>query len=221
MAGWQCTKRLWFEVNAPLETRAPDSVAILQGRVFDAFVREWWPGRVIARDRGMPAAIAETSRILAAGGDPVLHQPAVRHGDFAVIADVLRNDRGRAELVEIKASTSVKPEHLPDAAYQALVLRSAHVPVERVLVGHVNNQFTLERAGAYEGLLVEEDVTARVEALLPTLGEQAVALHRVMSLPAAPAIAMGPQCTTPWRCPFIERCSKTAPPPDFSIAGMP
>ena len=217
MAGWQCTKRLWFEVNAPLETRAPDSVAILQGRVFDAFVREWWPGRVIARDRGMPAAIAETSRILAAGGDPVLHQPAVRHGDFAVIADVLRSDRGRAELVEIKASTSVKPEHLPDAAYQALVLRSAHVPVERVLVGHVNNQFTLERAGAYEGLLVEENVTARVEALLPTLGEQAVALHRVMSLPAAPPIAMGPQCTTPWRCPFIERCSQTAPPPDFPM----
>lgn len=216
MAGRQCAKRLWFEVNAPLEERAPDSMALHQGRAFDDFVRTLWPGRVIERSRGMPAAIAETSRVLAAGGAPVLHQPAVRHGDFAVIADVLRRDRGRGELVEIKASTSVKPEHLPDAAYQALVLRGARVPVERVLIGHVNNQFTLERKDEFAGLLVEEDITPQVDALLPTLGEQAVALHGVMSLSAAPPIAIGPQCTSPYPCPFIARCSGTAPPPDFS-----
>ena len=36
MAGRQCTKRLWFEVNQPLETHAPESMAMLQGRAFDA-----------------------------------------------------------------------------------------------------------------------------------------------------------------------------------------
>jgi hypothetical protein len=216
MAGRQCTKRLWFEVNAPLEARAPESMAMRQGHAFDAFVRGLWPGRVIARERGMPAAIAETSRVLAAGGAPILHQPAVRQGDFAVIADVLRRDRGRPELVEIKASTTVKPEHLPDAAFQVLVLRGARVPVERVSIGHVNNQFTLERSGAFEGLLVEEDITGQVEGLLPTLGEQAVALQRVMSQRVMPAVAMGPHCTTPYDCPFIPRCSAGAPPRDFS-----
>ena len=214
MAGRQCTKRLWFEVNQPLETHAPESMAMLQGRAFDDFVRRLWPGRVIARGRGMPAAIAETTRALAGGGAPVLHQPAVRHGDFAVIADVLRRDRGRAELVEIKASTSVKPEHVPDAAFQALVLRSAQVPVERVLIGYVNNQFTLRQAGELAGLLAEADITEQVEALLPTLGEQAVALQRLMSQPAAPVVPMGPHCTTPYDCPFIARCSRGAPPPD-------
>lgn len=216
MAGRQCTKRLWFEVNEPLATRAPESMAMRQGHAFDAFVRTLWPGRVIARAAGMPAAIAETSRVLAQGGAPILHQPAVRHGDFAVIADVLRRDRGAAELVEIKSSTSLKPEHLPDAAFQTLVLRGAGVPVERVSIGHVNNQFTLERAGEFEGLLAEADITAAVEALLPTLGEQAVALQRVMGLPGAPPVAMGPHCMTPYPCPFIERCSQTSPPPDFS-----
>lgn len=217
MAGRQCTKRLWFEVNEPLDTRAPDSMPLRQGRAFDEFVRAFWPGRVISRGRGMPAAIAETTRVLAAGGAPVLHQAAVRHGDFAVIADVLRHDRGAAELIEIKASTGVRPEHVPDAAFQALVMRSAHVSVDRVLLGHVNNQFTLERAGEFEGLLREEDITAQVEALLPVLGEQAVALQRVMSLRAAPDIAMGPHCRVPYDCPFMERCSLGAPPADLSM----
>ena len=212
MAGRQCAKRLWFEVNEPLEAHAADSMPLRQGRAFDEFVRALWPGRVIARGRGMPAAIAETSRVFAAGGAPVLHQAAVRHGDFAVIADVLRRDRGESQLIEVKASTSVKPEHLPDAAFQALVMRSAQVAVDRVLLGHVNNQFTLERAGEFDGLLVEADLTPQVEALLPTLGEQAVALHRVMALRAAPDVAMGPQCHLPYDCPFIGHCQSTEPP---------
>mgnify|MGYP001164222246 CR=1 FL=1 len=216
MAGRQCAKRLWFEVNDPLEVHAADSMPLRQGRAFDEFVRALWPGRVIARGRGMPAAIAETSRVFAAGGAPVLHQAAVRHGDFAVIADVLRRDRGESQLIEVKASTSVKPEHLPDAAFQALVMRSAQVAVDRVLLGHVNNQFTLERAGEFDGLLVEADLTPQVEALLPTLGEQAVALHRVMALRAAPDVAMGPQCHLPYDCPFIERCARGAAPADLS-----
>lgn len=216
MAGRQCVKRLWFEVNAPLEERAPESFAILQGRAFDDLVRELWPGEVIDRKRGMPAAIAQTRRVIAAGGAPVLHQAAVRNGEFAIIADVLRHDRGAAELIEIKASTSVKPEHVPDAAFQVLVLRGARVQVERVFIGHIDNAFTLERAGDYHGLLVEQDITAAVDAMLPALADQAIDLHRVMSARETPDIAMGPQCRSPYDCPFIERCSRGAPLPDLS-----
>ena len=211
MSGRQCAKRLWFEVNAPLEVREPESLAILQGRAFDDFVRKLWPGVVIDRERGMPAAIAQTSRVLAAGGVPVLHQAAVRNGEFAIIADVLRSDRGGAELVEIKASTSVRPEHVADAAFQVLVLRGARVRVERARIGHVNSAFTLQRAGEYHGLLIEQDITAEVEALLPALADEAIVLHRVMSARETPQIAMGPQCRVPYECPFIGRCSGGAP----------
>ncbi len=42
---------------------------------------------------------------------------------------------------------------------EALVLQRAKIPIGRVLIGHVNNQFVLRRAGDYEGLLVEVDIT--------------------------------------------------------------
>jgi hypothetical protein len=97
-SGLQCKKRLWNEVHAPLESAAADSVAYINGREVDRLVQSLQPGVVISRDKGMPAAIAETSRVLREANPAVLYQPAFRAGEFAVIADVLRRSGQHATL---------------------------------------------------------------------------------------------------------------------------
>jgi hypothetical protein len=88
---------------------------------------------------------------------------------------VLRRTEAGFDLVEVKASTSVKKEeHLPDAAFQVLLLERTGLPVERAHIGYVNNQFVLARPGDYQGLLVESDVTTPVRELLPRISERAV-----------------------------------------------
>jgi hypothetical protein len=54
----------------------------------------------------MLAAIVETARTLARGANApsTLYQPAFRAGDLAVIADVLRRNDNKFELVEVKAT---------------------------------------------------------------------------------------------------------------------
>jgi len=212
MSGRQCPKRLWFEVHEPLDEKPLETMPLINGRMFDDLVRTLHPGTVISRERGMPAAIAETARVMSAGAAPILYQPAFRFGDLAVIADVLRRQKHEFALVEVKASTQVKDEHIPDAAFQALVLRGVKIPLTRVFVGHVDNQFLLERAGDYAGLLTEVDVTDRVEAIVPEVADNAKALQGVMASTRVPAIAMGPQCLSPYECPFIPRCSRERGP---------
>jgi hypothetical protein len=169
LSGLQCHKRLWFEVHQPLEGVAEPNTAILQGRSFDEAVQRLRPGVVISRDCGMPASIADTRRVLAKGkqAPSTLYQPAFRVGGLAVIVDVLRRSGAHFELVEVKGTTQVKETHVPDAAFQSLVLQRARIPVGRVLIGHVNNQFVLRRARDYEGLLVEVDITESVHSYLP------------------------------------------------------
>src|SRR6266404_5744797 len=133
LSGLQCHKRLWFEVHQPLgeaESVEP-GMPILQGRAFDEVVQGLHPGVLISRARGMPSAIAETKRVLARGSrdGALLYQTAFRAGDLAIIADVLRREGAKFELVEVKASTEVKDTHLPDVAFQALVLERAKIPV--------------------------------------------------------------------------------------------
>jgi hypothetical protein len=223
LSGLQCHKRLWFEVHQPLEGSVKPDAAILQGRSFDEAVQRLRPGEVISRDGGMPAAIAETRRVFAKGkqAPSTIYQPAFRVGDLAVIVDVLRRCGAHFELVEVKGSTQVKETHVPDAAFQALVLQRAKIPVGLVLIGHVNNQFVLRRAGDYEGLLVEVDITERVHSYLPEAAARALEFQEVMAGDSMPAVAVGPQCLSPYQCPFWQRCTAGAAPAEYSVDVLP
>jgi hypothetical protein len=141
------------------------------------------------------------------GFPPVVHQPAFRAADLAVIADMLAVREASVTLIEVKSSTSVKPEHLPDVAFQTLVLRRAGTAVDRMLVAHVDRSFSLRVPGEYDGLIAEVDVTAEVEAALPGVEEAAAQLQAVMQSRQQPAIRTGAQCRQPFECPFIAACT--------------
>ncbi len=222
ISGLQCPKRLWCEVHEPLEAPLPDSVAFINGRAIDQLVQTLQPGTVISREQGMPAAIAATARLMRNGAPPVLYQPAFRAGELAVIADVLRSSAGHATLVEVKSSTSVKPEHLADVGFQTLVLRQCRVPIDRVLLAHVDAAFVLKSLAQYDGLIVERDVTDEVEVALPQIAESAAALQDVMASPVRPIVPMGSQCTKPYECPFMERCTREqGGVPEFPVGLLP
>ncbi|HEX9473535.1 MAG TPA: DUF2779 domain-containing protein, partial [Steroidobacteraceae bacterium] len=222
LSGLQCPKRLWFEVHQPLEEGLPDSFVLLNGRAVDRLAQTRKPGTVVSRERGMPAAIAATSRLVRSGAPSVMYQPAFRAGDLAVIADVLETRGYGVTLTEVKSSTRVKPEHVPDAAFQTLVIRRAGIPVDRVLLAHVDRAFELKTPGDYDGLLVEEDVTSEVESSLPEVEDAATRLRGVMAAHAQPDIRMGAHCTIPHECPFIDRCSAQAgPTPDYPVGLLP
>ncbi len=206
LAGLQCHKRLWLEIHEPAEGVLEQKVAFINGRAVDKIVQTLSPGLVISRDRGMPAAIAKTTRAMRSGSASTLYQPAFRAGNLAAIADILRRQRAGFHLVEVKASTSVKNLHILDAAFQTLVLRAGKIPIEQVFIGHVDNAFVLESPGDYAGLVVEENVMQDVEKTLGEVAERASVFLGVMAESKVPAVPMGPQCTDPYPCPFIERC---------------
>jgi hypothetical protein len=224
LAGLQCRLRLWFEIHQPVEEPSAAGTAILLGRSFDEVVRGLEPGVVISRDDGMPAAIAETSRLMALGeGAPaVMYQPAFQTGDLTFLADILRRAGDGFELTEVKASTGVKAAHIPDAAFQALVLQKVGTTPQRVFIGHVNNQFVLKQHGDYDGLLVEADVTEEVMAYMPTAEALAEEFRQVMAAQEAPAVDVGPHCHAPYECPFLARCHACLPAgAEYPVESLP
>ena len=223
LSGLQCHKRLWFETHRPLEGAVENSIPIRHGRTFDEVVQGLLPGVVISRGKGLPSAIAETKRVLARGSRApiLLHQAAFRAGGLAVITDVLRRQGAEFELVEVKAATETKEIHLPDAAFQALVLQRAKIPVGGVFLGLVNNQFVLRRAGDYAGLLLEVDITESVQGFLPEAAARALEFQEVMASDLMPGIAVGPQCLTPTMCPFLARCTAGHVTPEYPVDVLP
>ena len=223
LSGLQCHKRLWFEIHQPLAESAEPSIAILQGRALDEVVQGLHPGAVISRTKGMPSAIAETKRVMAQGSRAasLLYQAAFRAGDLAVVADVLRRRGAEFELIEVKAATEVKGTHLPDAAFQALVLQRAKIPLGRVLLGLVDNRFILRRPGDYQGLLAEVEITESVQEYLPEAAARALEFQGVMADESMPSIVVGPHCLSPHECPFLTRCTAGRDTPEYPVDVLP
>lgn len=222
LAGEQCRKRLWFEVHEPLEVATGDSMPLLQGRAVDQTVQQLEPGPVVPRGSGLVEQVEETRKIFASGAPSVMYQAAFRAGPLAAAVDVLRRVRGAFDLVEVKATTGVKEQHLPDIAFQALVLKRARVPVRRAAIGHLNPDFILKESGNYHGLMTEEDVTKKVREVLPAIAKRAARSVAVLGEEHAPEVSMGPHCEEPYLCPFAERCmGATGPGPEYPVWVLP
>lgn len=206
MSGFQCHKYLWWKVHeSDAEELQPDAGLqdiFDQGTLVGVEARTLFPGgTLIDLPHHDPDRIPRTRAALDAGA-PVIFEASFREDEVFVAVDVLRRDGDGFTLIEVKSSTELKDEHIPDAAVQTHVLRRAGVDVRRVEIMHLNKAYRHPDVG---DLFVREDVTARVEALLPEIprfiAEQLAAIRGSL-----PSVAIGSHCSDPRSCPFWDRC---------------
>ena len=207
VTGCQCPKLLWWTVREPLaEELQPDKVLLDrfdQGRVVGELARERFPGGVLVlpqpRDR---AAWCDATRSALGAEAPIIFEAAFQaNGVFAAI-DVLHKADGATTLIEAKSSTSVKDEHIADAAIQAWVLTHSGMPPDRVEIMHLNRDYRHPDQG---DLFVRADITEHVLDYMPSVPARVDELTRALDgdLPDHP---IGLQCYEPRECPFMKRC---------------
>ena len=206
-AGLQCLKQLWWRAHEPA---APELVPdfLLQAtfdrghRVGDA-ARGYVPGGSLVNlpHNAAEERVALTAEFLAHGA-PAVFEASFIADDVFVAVDILERQPRGFTMVEVKSTTSVKDAHIPDAAIQAHVLRSAGLSVPRVELMHLNRECRYPDLG---NLFAREDVTERVETFLPDVPDRIAEQLAVLDGPL-PDVPIGDHCTTPYDCPFMDRC---------------
>jgi hypothetical protein len=221
LAARQCPKRLWLEVNQPdLRTSSPESRRRLeQGHRLHETVHRLLPeGRLVDPEVTLDAAVRATRQHLATFPDQPLFEATFTARDTLVRADIIQTVDNGWRLTEVKSSTRVKAYHLDDCAVQTWVIREAGYPVTQAFVGHVNKHFVYQGDGDYRDLLRYSDVTETVEDLLPAVPGWVDSGLEALS-GGKPGIDVGPQCTTPFKCPFLAHCSP--PSPEYPVSSLP
>ena len=117
------------------------------------------------------------------------------------------NSRDGLTLIEAKSTTSLKDEHIPDAAIQAWVLREAGVPPARVEVMHLNKDYRHPDQGE---LFVRADVTEAVAAFMPLVPGKVAEFAEALA-GELPQHEIGAHCFEPRDCPFLKRCWPSDP----------
>jgi len=221
MAFRQCPKRLWLQIHKPeLETYSSEAqAAFAQGHAVGEVARGLWPGgQLVGHDQDLATAIKESQAWLDAGMPHPLFEGTFAHGGVLVRADVLEPKSAGVRLVEVKSAASVKPHYPDDCAIQAWVLRGAGLPVTSVELAHVDNQFVYPGGGDYQGLLKHVDLTEEVAPICADVGNWAEDATRVVA-GAEPEVVPGPQCGSPYTCPFNDLCNP--PIADYPVTLLP
>jgi len=222
ISAWQCPKRLHLEKHHP-------EYGDVSAQTESLFATGHRVGEISQQLYGAPESVeiefdirtglmvSKTRRLIEGGADFPIFEATFRHEGVLIRADVLIPDGDGWRVVEVKASTSVKDYHVLDCAIQDWVLRNSGIDVTSISLAHINNQFVYQGDGNYDGLLVEHDLTDEVRKLEPTVLDL-VAMARDAVTGPMPDIAVGPGCTSPYECQFINYCWPTNS--EYPIAGL-
>ena len=210
--GLSCLRQLWWQVHEPdapeLVRDAANQARLDEGVRVGELARRYVPGGTPMGFTFQQIAekLACTAQLLASGAS-VIYGASFLADRVFVEVDILERAGDGWRLIEVKSSTKVKDEHIPDAAVQAYVLGRAGLKVAAVELMHLNREC---RFPHLESLFEREDITARVRDQLAgvpaAIAEQLAALEG-----ALPEVPIGEHCREPHECPFRSRCWANLP----------
>jgi hypothetical protein len=220
MSSLQCLKRVHLEINRKdliHFSKATEAAFALGHEVGDIAIRLY--GDTESEDNGgafieynggnFSAALAQTEQLMTSLFRAPVFEATLQHDGVLVREDVLLpcavSEGDSWRIVEVKASTRVKPEHIHDCAVQAWVHLGAGYPLSRISLAHINKQFLYAGDGNYQGLLIEQDLTGQVFELLHSVPIWVERASEAVSGPM-PDIPVGQHCTSPYECPFLDYC---------------
>jgi len=224
-AGLQCAGRLYRMCFQPELATPPD--AAQQAR-FDAgtrvgeLARNLRPGGVLIDEPFFrhDDAVARTRALLANGATSAICEAGFTEAGVRIRADILSTSRDGRELIEVKSSTSVKDEHLDDAAIQLATIEAAGVSVDRVCIGHINNACVYQGDEYVPGkLLTVEDITAKARDVAAGVPARIATMREMLAANDAPEPDLGSHCHKPYDCEFYDYCRQGEP--EWSIEELP
>jgi len=208
LAGLHCSKRLWLNTHHR-ELAKPSSAfqqhLFEQGIQVGEFARTLFPNGVLieANHRNLKQALILTQEALDQGATTIFEATFV-FDDIYVLVDILNQVENESwELIEVKASTRTKGEHFHDLAIQRYVLQKSGMKMGSTQVMLINNQCVFPDLSEF---LKTEDVSEKVNELMPHIDSNIQALRNIMSYPNEPNVAIGDHCKNPYPCPFKDHC---------------
>ena len=217
-SGLQCLKRLYLEcyhreladpVDAGLQSRFDTGAAV--GKL----ARQRFPdGRLVEETHlEHDQAVATTQDLLADSAIPALYEAAFTFQGIRTRIDVLkRNGPREFDLVEVKSSTRVKPEHVTDAAIQLYAAEGSGMPIKRAYLMHLNTAYVYQGGDLdLQQLFTLEDISAPARSFVAdNVPSDLARMWATLRLDDAPDVETGRHCRNPYRCPFYGHCHQNA-----------
>ncbi len=210
----QCPKYLWMQKHrkelAPPVTETQQAL-FDQGYKVETYAHKLFPGGVEVKG-WYKKGRAETQAYIREG-HKTIYQANAMTNDLYTKADILHfNEQTNTwDLYEVKSSTSVKEEHIPDVGFQKIALERDNIPIGKIYLIHINKEYVRQGEVEPKELLTIEDVTQDAENMLDIIESDIPKALEITKLANEVEKELGKQCDNPYECPFKEYCWKNLP----------
>jgi len=210
MNGLQCPRLLWFANQKKLpEIALSDKHKFAQGHEFEVYVHKLFPDGIKLEESDFIGNINQTKELIEQR--KTIFEAGLKFGDYYVRCDILKpNDDGSWDLIEIKSSSSVKPVHFPDLAFQKFVCEKLGLTISNCFVYFINKEFVKNGEINPAELVSFEDVTEQVNNV-EDVEENAKMSLEVMKMSSFEDIPISQKCNKLYECPLKKDCWGTLP----------
>ena len=208
IAGLQCPKLLWTQINQPEGIPEPDTFTQYifdQGHLVGEYAKNLFPGGIDIQHDDFMKNIVTTKKLLAERKP--LFEAGILSGKIYSRLDILNPvDEDEWDIIEIKSGTSVKEVYVDDVSFQKFCCEKAGLGIRSCKLGFINNRYVKNGEIDPKELFILEDISSQVEEISEGIEEQVSGLLEVISNRACPEITIGQHCLAPYECPLREEC---------------
>ena len=216
--GLQCLKRLYLETY---HRDLADPVSSERQAIFDTghavgeMARQRVPDGVLVEEAHFEhnQAVRKTESLLTRTDIPAIYEAGFTFQGIRTRVDILKRNGHRAfDLVEVKSTTRVKPEHISDVAIQVYVVEGSEVLVNRAYLMHLNRDYSNQDGSPdLKQRFSLQDVTDAARSFIADRASGELArMWAALQQRDAPSIETGQHCNIPYRCSFYGYCHQNS-----------
>ena len=142
------------------------------------------------------------------------------NGNFCSV-DILKKNKDKYEIYEVKSSTEISDIYLEDISYQYYVLSNLGLNVTRSCIVYINSKYIRFGNLELEKLFKIEDVSEYVINNQNNIKEKINEINKYMNRKDEENKDIGEYCFKPYECPYFKYCSSHLKDNNvFDIRGM-
>jgi hypothetical protein len=196
MSGQQCPRLLWFSSRNQLpELSLYDQHKFAQGRELEKYVKKLFPDGTDLGNLEHGENIKETQNLISQS--KTIFEASMVYKNLFFKGDILECSSDGWNLCEIKASTEVKKEHIPDLAFQKYVCEKSGINIKKEYI----KQNSIDPVD----LVSQEDVIEKVTQV-KNIEENSEEYIRIIEQSNPPEISISKNCNNPYECPLKKAC---------------
>ncbi len=209
LAGLQCLKYFWYQINAREEIPQPDFVnqfIFNQGIQVGEYAKKLYPeGIDLGKIGGLKEQLIKTFEILPER-KPVFEASCSSGCVYCRVDVLVPADENKWDIIEVKSSTQLKEEYINDVAFQKYCFEKAGVSIRKCYITYINNQYTKRGDIDPKKLFKRTDITAEVEENLKGIENRIEEMLKIARKENSPQVFIGRHCYEPYTCPLKDKC---------------